>query len=405
MNQYGGFSLKRTLSSVETWGFGLTGLLLWIGVATSANYELGTTAIFVWLISSIIGVLINFQVKKLGENLPDMSGGTPNYATVLLKKYNFIGTYAALGYYISWVAVVPVNAIIITDLIIDNIEPLGLTFPKLLLNIILTLLPFIVAFSGIRAISILHLVFVIPSICLLLAFSLQGVGWLIFSPESPGFFPSKWSDFSFSGWAKWYLNATYAVYACESASSFVADSQKPQKTLSSLIAAALLIPIVYVGGSWVVMRLATNPELQNSIFANLLVSSQGFWGNSASFFVTFLLISSSLLACATAVSNTPRFLYQLSIDGYLSPLFSVVSRQGVFGPGLLISLFLSVICLVWGDIDRIVMITGVGWLFCFIALHWGFWVNYPTLTYRYSVGFILRRFMPQDRFASTSWSY
>ena len=375
MNQYGGFSLKRTLSSVETWGFGLTGLLLWIGVAPGANSELGTTAIFVWLISAIIGVLINFQVKKLGENLPDMSGGTPNYTTVLLKKYPFIATYATLGYYISWVAVVPVNAIIITDLITDNLAPLGIIFPKLLLNIILTLLPFIVAFSGTRAISILHLVFVIPSICFLLAFSVQGVGWLAFSPESPGFFPSHWSSFSFSGWAKWYLNATYAVYACESASQFVADSQKPKETLRSLMAAAVLIPIIYIGGSWVVMRLATNPDLKSSAFANLLASSQGFWGESASFFVTFLLISSSLLACATAVSNTPRFLYQLSIDGYLSPLFSVVSRQGVFGPGLLISLSLSLICLVWADLDRIVMITGVGWLFCFIALHWGLWLN------------------------------
>ncbi|MCP2727325.1 SpoIIE family protein phosphatase [Limnofasciculus baicalensis] len=366
--------LPRTLSSLETWGFGLTGLLLWMGVAPGANAELGQQGIFVWLVGTIIGILLNLQVKRLGSYWPDMSGGTPNYITRLLQNYPGIARYGAIGYYISWVAVLPVNAIILTDLIEANLKPLGINCPEILLTIGFTLLAFVVAFSGTRAISILHLVFVLPAVGFLLVFSIQGMTWLAFSKSSPGLIPPTWSSFEFDGWAKWFLNATYAVYACETASSFVADSKKPGETLRSLSIAAWLIPVVYLGGSWVLMRLATQPGLKDDTFLNLLAAASPFWGNSAPYLVTFLVASSSLLACATAVSNCPRILYQLAADGHLSPVFAVTSRQGVFAPGLFLTLLLSLLCLVWGNVPRIVMVTGVGWISAFISLHWGLWL-------------------------------
>ncbi|MHC5732265.1 MAG: hypothetical protein ACYTXY_51055, partial [Nostoc sp.] len=65
-------------------------------------------------------------------------------------------------------------------------EPLGIACPEIFLDISFTLLPFIVAFSGTRALSILHLFFVIPAFGLLMTFCIQGLGWLAFSPVSPG---------------------------------------------------------------------------------------------------------------------------------------------------------------------------------------------------------------------------
>ena len=58
--------LQRTLSSIETWGFGLSGLLLWLGVAPAMNAALGCQAIFVWLPGTITGILLNLQVQRLG---------------------------------------------------------------------------------------------------------------------------------------------------------------------------------------------------------------------------------------------------------------------------------------------------------------------------------------------------
>ncbi|HBB30791.1 MAG TPA: histidine kinase [Cyanobacteria bacterium UBA8803] len=384
--------LPRHLSLLEAWGFGLTGLLLWISSAPGAHLQLGSQAIFVWLPGVIIGVTINFQVKHLGDRWQDMSGGTPNYITRLLDKFPLLGTYAAIGYYISWVAVLPANAIIITDFITTNLEPLGITAPETLLRIALTALAFIVAFSGTRSLGILHLFFVVPAVGFLTVFCVQGMGWLALSPDSPGLFPSNWSTFDFGGWAQWYVIATYAVYACETASAFIADSKQPRKTLQILVLAAWFIPIVYLGGSWVLMRLATQPGLADNAYLNLLAASQPFWGDLAPLLVTFLVVSGSLLSCATAASNSPRMLYQLALDGYISPVFAVTSRQGVLGPSLVLTLFLSLVWLIWGDLARIVFVTGIGWLFSFIALHWGLWLKRGepgVLWPRLSLGFAI----------------
>ncbi|MCS6813350.1 MAG: PAS domain S-box protein, partial [Cyanobacteria bacterium] len=360
---------------MEAWGFGLTGLLLWLSAAPSAHAELGSQAIVVWLPATIVGVIVNFQVQRLGQQMPNVAGGTPNYITHLLSDYPRLASYAALGYFISWVAVLPANAIVLTDLLQANLQPLDITLPNLPLHIGLTVLAFVVAFSGTRALSVLHLYFVLPAVACLLLFCLQGIGWLTLSSQSPGLLPPQWANFEFSAWAKWYVIFTYAVYACETAASFVADSRKPQQTLQVLPIVAAMIPIVYLGGSWVLMRLATLPNPSSNTFLNLLTAAQPFWGNAAPLLVTLLVSSGCLLSCATAVSICPRILYQLSVDGYLSPVYGVVSRQGVLAPGLTVTLVLSLSCLLWGDLTRIVIITGIGWLVSFIALHGGLWLQ------------------------------
>ncbi len=367
-------ALPRTLSLIETLGFGLTGLLLWIGVAPGVQAELGLQAMWVWVPGAIFGTIINLQVRQLGQQLPHVAGGTPNYLSHLLPDVPWLTRYAAIGYFLSWVAVLPVNAIILTDLIQTNLVPLGIVLPGMGLKIGFVLLPFVVAFSGSRALSTLHLVFLLPAVGLLLAFCLQGSLWLLTTADlySGAEITPASTRFSLQGWAKWYLNGTYAFYACETASAFVADSKQPQKTLQSLLAAAALIPLVYIAGSWSLLHLpsAANPQ---DTFLTFLAAADPYWGAATSLLVTFLIMSSCLLSLATAVSIAPRVLYQLAQDQQLSPLFGRVSQQGVFGPGLGLTLGLSLGCLAWGDLHQIVMVTGVGWLVAFIVLHGGLW--------------------------------
>ncbi|MEY3866847.1 MAG: hypothetical protein RLZZ338_738 [Cyanobacteriota bacterium] len=369
--------LQRTLSSIETWGFGLSGLLLWLGVAPAMNAALGGQAIFVWLPGTITGILLNLQVQRLGISWWKMAGGTPNYAARLLKNNPLLARYGAIGYWLGWVSVPTINAIILADLIEANLNQLGLPSPELFLRIFFTIIAYIVAFSGTRSLGILHLCFVIPAIGFLLDFCCQGLGWLTFAQESPGFFPQPGNlgNFNIIEWAKWYFMAVYAVNGCETASSFVADSTQPKKTLRILPIAAGLIPIIYLGGSWLLTRLATDPDLGDNTFLQMFAVAHPFWGNATAPLLTFLLACSCLLSCTTAVSNSPRILYQLSLDGYLSPVFSVISRRGVFEPALLLTLFLSLICLILGDVSRIVMITGTGYLCGIMALHLGLWIN------------------------------
>ncbi|MEM8505721.1 MAG: ATP-binding protein [Cyanobacteria bacterium P01_D01_bin.1] len=134
-----------------------------------------------------------------------------------------------------------------------------------------------------------------------------------------------------------------------------------------------LIPVAYIVGPWLLLHLTVNIIGSENTFLTLLTAAKPYWGAATSLLVTFLVVSSSLLAFATAVSISPRVLYQLAKDQQLPSLFAQVSEQGVFGPGLGLVLLLALAGLVWGDVHQIVMVTGVGWLISFIVLHIGLW--------------------------------
>jgi len=367
--------LPRTLSPIETWGFGMTGLIAAVAIGPSMHVALGPNAFLVWLPTVLMGVMLNLQVKRLGEQWPEMSGGTPNYITRLLSNFPLLGRYAAIAYFLAWAVYPSVNAIILTELIKANLEPLAIACPETLLRIGFTLIAYIVAFSGSRALAILHAFFIIPAMGFLLVFSIQGMGWLAFSPDSPGLFPSSWPTLTFIDWAKWSFFAIYGPCACETASSFVADSRRPRETLRVLSLTAWLIPPVYLGSSWILMRLATSPGLGDDSFNNLLAAASPFWGPSASLIVTLLLASSSLLSSATCVSNSPRILYQLALDGHVSPVFAFISRRGVLEPALVFSLLLGLIGLLWGDVTRIVVVCCASYVIMLMALYLGMWLR------------------------------
>ncbi|MGL5508137.1 MAG: ATP-binding protein [Microcoleaceae cyanobacterium] len=367
--------LPRILQPLETLGVSLSGLFIWLGTAPSMLSDLGAGMMYVWLPTAIIGIILNLQVRKLGQAYPHITGGTPNYAARLLTHQPFLAKYCTLGYFAGWFSIVPMNALILTDLIESIFDTMNINCPTLLLKIILTIAPFILAFSGVRALGIVSTLFVIPAIAVLLTFCLQGLSWLIFTPNSPGFFPHQIPAITWQDWAKWTFVAPYAIWGCETASTFVAESVKPKVTLKYLQLAAVLLPIVYLGGSWVMIRALDGTNLGSSAFHSLAIASMPFWGDRANTLITLLLVSNCLLLSATAVSNCPRVLYQMALDGQLAPIFATTSRQGIFCPGLWVTLLLSLICLAWGDIDHIIMLTGTSYLASIILLHLGEWLS------------------------------
>ncbi len=378
--------LPQNLSSFETWGFGATGLLLWFGVAPAMHIELGEQAIWVWIPCVIASVLLNLQVKRLGTEWQEMSGGTPNYAARLLGDYPLIARYGAIGYWLGWASVPAINAIILADLIKSILLEFNLQSPHVFLKVSFVILPYIVAFSGIRSLAIFQAFFIVPAVSLLIAFSVWGMGWLSFAPESPGLLPTAGvAAPSFILWVKWFFVAVYAVYGGEIASSFVAESRRPNLTLKCLKYMAILMPIVYVGGSWVLARLSTDPQAGENTFLHLLSAAQPFWGGTASILITFLVAAGCLLSSATAVSNSPRVLYQLALDRHLSPLFTLFTNRSVLGHGLFATLIMSLLCLLWGDVSRVVMVTGVGYLSSMMAVHLGLWLqrDRPEVLYPY----------------------
>jgi len=368
--------LPRSLNPLETWGFGLAGPPGWTGLVPATKAAIGVQSIFVWIPAALIGVLINYQIKNLGIHQVTVAGGTPNYITRLLHRYPAVATYAAIGYLLNWVSAISLNAIILTDLVAVNLESFGITVPTMVMRVFFMLLPFGVAITGTRALSILLVCFILPSIGLLVTFSLQGIGWLILSPDSPGFFPTDWSwgGMSFVDWAKWFFFATFVTYSSETASSFVADSRRPVETLRFLKVAGWTGALIFIAGTWVVLRLAPVDQT-GDVFLYLYTAAKPLWGESAALIVTFVLAASCLLTMATAVSNSPRILYQLAQDKHLAPVLSVVSGRGVFGPALTLVFGLSMVYLLWGNVAQIVVVGNVGWFVSFTLMQFALWLQ------------------------------
>lgn len=382
--------LTQSLSTLETWGFGVVTHIACPIVVPAVHAALGPQAIFVWVPAVIIGMMVNYQVKQLGLRHMDLAGGTSSYTTRLWQNHPLIGRYLALAFFSAWLAAVPVYAIVMADLIRDNLNLLGISCPELGLKIGFILLPFVLSFSGTRAISLLHLCFIIPALGLLLLFCGEGLGWLALSPDSPGFFPEPITPPGWVDWAKWFFLVVWVTYSGESAAAFVADSKNPKGTLKFLAISAWLLVPVYIGGAWIVMRLATEPALAGDPFQTFLAAAQPFWGNAAAVVVTFWLAAICLLNNATVVSICPRMLYQLALDHHLSPIFGIVSRRGVFGAALVLMAILSMVGLAWGDVPRLVVFGNVTWFVAMMMLHLGLWLqrHRPEVLWpRLSLGF------------------
>ncbi|MEG3840292.1 ATP-binding protein [Microcoleus sp. herbarium14] len=388
--------LQRTMSSAEAWGFSLVGFLTWFTLVPSVQAEIGSASLWVWIPGVIVGILINLQVRSLGDKYPDVSGGTPNYTARLLDRYPGLGRYLGVAYYLGWVSFPPINAIVITDLIQLHLEPMGLNVPEKAFEIGFTAIAYFVAFSGTRAVAILHLFFVFPSIGCLLLFCIQGLGWLAFSPQSPGLLPSSVDAIGVQDWLKWYFYAAYAFYGCETASSFVADSRRPKDTLEALSWVAWFMPLVFLGGTLVLLQLATDPGSGSNLYGYFLAASKPFWGDAAPAIVTLLIASSCLLGTATTVCNTPRVLFQLAQDGLLSPVFGAASRRGALEPALVLTFICSTGFLAWGDTTRIFMVSGVCWFISIMGFHLGLWMQRhdPAVRWgRLSLAFLVVEFV------------
>ncbi|MEG4422571.1 ATP-binding protein [Microcoleus sp. D3_18_C1] len=363
------------MSSAEAWGFSVVGYLMWFNLAPLMQAEIGSASLLVWIPGVIVGILFNLQVQSLGEKYPDVSGGTPNYITRLLDRYPALSRYLGIAYFLGWVSFPPINAIVITNLIQFHLEPMGLSIPEKVFEIGFTAISYFLAFSGTRAVAILHLFFIFPSIGFLLLFCVQGLGWLALDPQSPGLLPSSIDAISVHDWLKWFLFAAYSFYGCDTASSFVADSLHPKDTLKALSWVAWFMPLVFVGGTLVLVQLATAAGLEGNLYGKFLVAAKPFWGDAAPVIVTLLVATSCLLGSATSVCNTPRILFQLAQDGLLSPVFGAVSRRGALEPALLLTFICSLGFLVWGNTTRIVVVSGVSFFISIMGFHLGLWMQ------------------------------
>ncbi|SIO56248.1 PAS domain S-box-containing protein [Singulisphaera sp. GP187] len=365
--------LRPILGTVEIGGLGLTGLLLWLFVMPGANAELGRHSLLMWVPLAATGILINLQVKRLGERWPDMAGGTPNYTFRLLRdRHPWLARYATAAAFLGWASVPALASLILADMSATNLLAAGLPAPLLALKILFIAMVFVIAFRGTRTLTVLNLFFTLSGFGMLLALMVQGLGWLAKAPVGPIPMHLTWPDISFRAWAKWYLLGTYAAYSVETAASFVADSRRPRNTLKYLAVIAAFIPLVLVGGSWVVQRMTVETlGVGDHIDLTLTAVARPLWGAATPVLVTFLITTVCLQSCTTGVCTSPRVWYQLALDGGAAPVFRVLGRGNVPGPSLALTLVVALIVLLWPDRTTVFVGSATSWFLSYIALHLG----------------------------------
>jgi signal transduction histidine kinase len=372
------FRLPRTLSLPEMWGYGFVGGPVgWLGLISAIHLALGPAAIWVWIPSTIVGVLINSQVKRLAEKALDVAGGTPNYLARLFRHYPTIARYGAIGYLLNWIAAYALSASQLGDLINSNLPLLQDTVPLWAYKVLFMLLPLGVALSGIRALSILHLFIASTALVSMLAFVTQGWGWLIASPTSPGLWPTEWPALGFKDWAKWFFLLSYATYSGETTATFLADSRSPRKALRILDATSVLMVIVFVGASWIVSRAVPMAGLKEDVFVILGKAAEPFWGQYALLGVTIMIATSAMLVQASALAVGSRVVYQLAKDDFLAPVFQVLSRRGVFVPALVLTFSVSCFYLWWGqyNLTQLVVAGNTAWFAAYLLFYGGLWMG------------------------------
>ncbi|MDT9191218.1 MAG: hypothetical protein P5681_26240, partial [Limnospira sp. PMC 894.15] len=139
-----------------------------------------------------------------------------------------------------------------------------------------------------------------------------------------------------------------------------------------LLAAALLLPVVMVGGSLFLAFAGPTGDVEPAPGAILETAGAGLWGDFTPFGVTFMVASSMVLACATAVAVAPRVVWQLSRDSLLTPLLGVLDRDGVPRRAVAFAMLLALGHL-WMDVGDMLLLGGATWVGFWCLMHLGMW--------------------------------
>ena len=365
--------LKRSLSPAETWSFGATILLFWAYAAQSALVALGPVSLALWAAVAAVTATMNLQVRRLAMAWPDVVGGSPSYLSRLWADRPLVGRYAAMAYFAAWATIPPIAADFLADFIGDRFPAVATGPANLALIIGFTLVPFVVAWSGVRALALLQLIYIIPTVGILIAFVASGLGWLVFAPDSPGLAPVGGAVMPEPlTVVQWLFFLTFSAYGAETASVFVAESHNPRATIRNLVVLAITVVPIFVGASYVLLQ--ASPAVPDpDVHRGFLDASARFWGEAAPFIGSVFLAGVALLGASAAVAVAPRVLYQQARDGHLPSVFGMASDRGVPGPALLATLLVGIAFSIPLDLEDGIIASATCWFGFWILMHAGLW--------------------------------
>ncbi|MFN2520538.1 MAG: ATP-binding protein [Candidatus Limnocylindria bacterium] len=361
------------LSTVEIYSLGLNGLVFWVFVAASTYLTLGSVAALLWVPTSLVGALINLQSRHMARLWPDVVGGTPGYVRRLFPRAGWLGRYASMSYFTSWALITPLAAVMLGGLLSEILDAAGLHVAPHVLTIALVIAPYVVASAGTRPLSMLHVMYMIPTVLLFGVFIVGGLAWLGLAPDSPGFVPTVTAIPTLGALALGWFGIAFAVYGCDTATVFLTESKHPRIPLRALMASTIVVPLAAVAASLVLVQATGTAADPADVFLGLSVPVFRMFGADPAFYLATFVVGAIMLGSLSSLGITQRVLFQQARDRQAAAVFGAVSTRGVFGPALIASLAVAVTLAFLSPAVNVAVASGASWLLFFAIMHFGSW--------------------------------
>ena len=365
--------LPRILNPFETWGFGLTGLLVWVIAIPVIHGFVGSASLYIWLPGSLLASLVCWQVRALAKKYPGVSGGIPGYVALLLPDRPWLATYAGLGYYLGWCASFVWIGYAIVETLQSAFGSVWLTELTVPVILALSLITYGVGFSSTRILSILQNLFVWATVGTLLLFTVAGTGYLLRADTLS--FWAGWPVWSGLDWVVTMSFALVNVLYMEVGATMMADARRPRRTADFLRVPAVLMPVLFVGGGWIFGRLAQ--ESGGVGVAGLISVFTLVFGPVGSVLVILLVLLTGLLTLNSAVVMLPRTLFEMSKKGLLHPAYANVNQRGILTNGLGATLLVTFGLTIFG-VRALYIAAGFGYVAAYAIFHFALWKNRAT---------------------------
>jgi amino acid transporter len=332
----------------------------------------GWGAIFVWLISVLIGGLHNNLYAEVAAMFPKLSGGVAVYAHEAWKRYtSFVGPLAAVGYWLGWSVVLALNGVIVGSLLQSEFwssATFGTTNKSLLLGIDFTSSPAVLV--GAVAIFVIWLANVFgvrPAVWtgyVTGALLLIPLAVIIVVPYLTGdFHTSNLHNFINLGSSAtgntgirlvigWLYLMCWSSYGFECCASFAPEYHDPARdTARALRASALFSIFVYgllplgavgtFGDGNITFGDDTHPNNTLTFYHDVFHTLVG----GASSIMVLMLCAGIVLSMNTATMDGSRALYGISQDGMTIRWLGKLNRNNVPGNAMTLDAILNLLLL------------------------------------------------------------
>jgi diguanylate cyclase (GGDEF)-like protein len=363
------FQLKKSLTNLEMWSFGVSGQIGWAFSIPFIHTILGLSAMLVWVPISFISMLINFQIAEIATKYSHVVGGTPNLISQLWLDKKHIAKYAAYGYYWAWLSAIIIYSFYFAEFFVFIFSEAQIQINITVVQISFIIIGYLISLSSQRLLPIVNFFLVTPIIITILLICLIG-GYQLFQDLSWIESLTKILDISFVQWSQWFFLVTYSAYSAEVVSVFVAESIHPKKSINLIRLMAWTMPIIFIFGSFVVAVLGpkviftTNYEFFIQVFAPI-------FGEFSKFISSFLIIFITSLSGVAAISILPRILFQLGKDGLAHINFTQITKRSTLDVAIWTSFVFTILAAFLIRVNDIVVIATVGYFATFILLHFG----------------------------------